>query len=114
MVIKIQYLWADFHSFLKNSRMHSVLFVMDNQGLELMLMVKELSCSITSQVADSTVPIKAMLICKILLACGTSNHDKKKKKYPPHWWSHRRSSSQAGKANNRSSIMIDNRTHVGI
>jgi len=94
--------------------MHSVLFVMGNQGLELMPMVKELSCSITSQVADSMVPIKAMLICKILLACGTSNHDKKKKKYPPHWWSHRRSSSQAGKANNRSSIMIDNRTHVGI
>jgi hypothetical protein len=65
--------------------MPSVLFVMGNQGLELMPMVKELSCSITSQLANGSVAVKAMLIWKTLLACGTSNHDEKKKKYPLHW-----------------------------
>jgi hypothetical protein len=47
-------------------------------------MVKQLSRSITSQIAASSVAVKAVLICKILPTCSTGNHNEKEKKYPPH------------------------------
>jgi len=47
-------------------------------------MVKQLSRSITSQIAASSLAVKAVLICKIPPTCSTGNHNKKEKKYPPH------------------------------
>jgi hypothetical protein len=96
--------------------MPSVLFVMDNRGLELMPMVKELCCSIMSQLANGSVAVKAMLIWKTLLACGTSNHDKKKKKkYPPHGNGGGRRQERAPliQVNRSDSNVIDNRSVRG-